>query len=684
MQFLNPQFLFAFFALAIPILVHLFNFRRYKKVLFTNVRFLQEIRQDTQNRSRLRNLLILASRLLAVTFLVLAFAQPYLPASTAAKRAAERRVAIWIDNSFSMEAQGSYGTLLDEARKKAREIALAFSPSDKFLLVTNDFEARHQHLVNRDEALQWIDAVQAGPAARSAGEVLLRARDGLKSGNLPASVSFDAYLLSDFQRRIADMASAPADSSVKVHLLALKANATSNVFIDTCYLESPVVQLGSPNELIVSLRNSGEKPVENIPVRLTINGYQKALASVPLEAGAQQEVRLAFTIQNPGWQEAIVSLTDYPVTFDDTFHFTFRVRTDVPIVAINGSAGASPYLDALFGRDPYFRYRSMPVGQADYNALTAPPLVILNQVEAPSSGLLQELERYVRKGGKLMLLPPAAPNREAYQSLAQRFDLPFPGTLVEQATRVGKVETNDPLFRDVFEKGKALPENPDLPLVNGYFNLSAASNRRSDVLMRLENGSPFLQRFPFGSGQVLVLASPLDPQYTSFPQHALFVPVMLKMALSGSSEIDPPVVIGQGAGFSSGDTLLPGEQVYHLVRPSDGFDILPEFRQNESGGTVYVHDQVRQAGTYQLQVNKQLLRPVSFNYDRKESDLRPTEIDEVVRGLQVPADVVDSQSPDLTHAITRAQDGIQLWKYCILLVLLFLAIEVALIRLIRT
>ena len=99
---------------------------------------------------------------------------------------------------------------------------------------------------------------------------------------------------------------------------------------------------------------------------------------------------------------------------------------------------------------------------------------------------------------------------------------------------------------------------------------------------------------------------------------------------------------------------------------------------------MYVHDQVRQAGTYQLQVNKQLLRPVSFNYDRKESDLRPTEIDEVVRGLQVPADVVDSQSPDLTHAITRAQDGIQLWKYCILLALLFLAIEVALIRLIRT
>jgi hypothetical protein len=684
MQFLNPQFLFALFALAIPILVHLFNFRRYKKVFFTNVRFLQEIRQDTQNRSRLRNLLILAARLLAVTFLVLAFAQPYLPATRAAKRAAERRVAVWIDNSFSMDAQGSYGTLLDEAKKKAREIALAYAPSDKFILVTNDFESRHQHLVNREEFLQWIDAVQPGPAARTVGEAMLRARDGLKSGNLPSSVSFDAYLLSDFQQRIADLATAPADSTVHVHLLPLQANATANLFIDTCYLESPVVQLGSPNELIVTVRNSGDMAVENVPIRLTINGYQKALASVPVAAGARQDVRLAFTVQNPGWQEAVVSLTDYPVTFDDTFHFTFRVRTDVPVVAINGSSGDSPYLQALFGRDPYFRYRSMPVGQADYNALTSPPLVILNQVETPSSGLISELDRYVRKGGKLLVFLPAEPNAEAYRALGKQLDLPVPGPLVRQTSRVGKVETGDPLFRDVFEKGKALPENPDLPLVNAYFNLPAATARRSDVLMRLDNGIPFLQRLPVGAGQVFLLASPPDPAFTSFPQHALFVPVMLKLALSGSSEIDPPVVIGQAAGFSAGDTLLPGEQVYHLVRPADGFDVLPEFRQTESGGLIYVHDQVRQAGTYRLEVNRQLVRPAAFNYDRKESDLRTSDVDEVLRALQVPAEVVDSRSPDLTHNLTRANNGLPLWKYCIVLTLFFLAAEVALIRFLRT
>src|SRR3954466_8318477 len=82
MHFIYPGFLFALFTLSIPVIVHLFNFRRFKKIYFTNVRFLREIKQDTQSKSRLRHLLILISRILAVTFLVLAFAQPYIPVSS--------------------------------------------------------------------------------------------------------------------------------------------------------------------------------------------------------------------------------------------------------------------------------------------------------------------------------------------------------------------------------------------------------------------------------------------------------------------------------------------------------------------------------------------------------------------------------------------------------------------------
>ena len=139
MQFLFPGFLAALGFLAVPIIVHLFNFVRYKKIYFSNVRFLKEVKEETQSRSRLKHLLILAARLLAIFFLVFAFAQPFIPAKNAIVKEGTKAVSIYIDNSFSMAALGKNGTLLDEAKKDALDILKAFGPTDKFQLLTNDF-----------------------------------------------------------------------------------------------------------------------------------------------------------------------------------------------------------------------------------------------------------------------------------------------------------------------------------------------------------------------------------------------------------------------------------------------------------------------------------------------------------------------------------------------------------------
>ena len=159
MQFIYPEFLFALSVLAIPIIIHLFNFRRFKKIYFTNVRFLKEIKQDTQSRSKLKHLLVLISRLLALTFLVFAFAQPFIPAKTNKVQSGTKRVSIYVDNTFSMDALGKNGSLLETAKKKAREIANAYKPSDEFQLLTSSFEGRHQRLVNRDEFFRLVFCV---------------------------------------------------------------------------------------------------------------------------------------------------------------------------------------------------------------------------------------------------------------------------------------------------------------------------------------------------------------------------------------------------------------------------------------------------------------------------------------------------------------------------------------------
>ena len=161
MECVNPIFLFGLAAISIPIIIHLFNFRRYKKVYFTNVEFIKEIKQETKKKSKIKHLLILLFRILAIACLVFAFARPFIPVNQSLiNQGVANAVSIFIDNSFSLEAVSESGNLLDEAKSKAAEIASIYEPSDVFQLLTNDFESIHQHFVSRDEFLEMLEKVQ--------------------------------------------------------------------------------------------------------------------------------------------------------------------------------------------------------------------------------------------------------------------------------------------------------------------------------------------------------------------------------------------------------------------------------------------------------------------------------------------------------------------------------------------
>ena len=146
-HFHHPLWLFGLFALLIPIVIHLFNFRRYKTVYFSNVKLLQEIRKKTKRESQLLHLIVLFLRMIAITFLVLAFAQPYVPQQD--KQTTDGNlVAIYVDNSFSMHSFSKEGNLLEDAVASAKKIVDAFSFSDDFLLITNDFLGKHSRVFN--------------------------------------------------------------------------------------------------------------------------------------------------------------------------------------------------------------------------------------------------------------------------------------------------------------------------------------------------------------------------------------------------------------------------------------------------------------------------------------------------------------------------------------------------------
>ncbi len=268
MKFVYPEFLYFLIAIAIPIIIHLFNFRKFKKVYFSNVQFLKEVKQETQSKSKLKHLLVLISRILAITFLVLAFAQPFIP-SNLSTNSNSNVVGIYIDNSFSMESIGENGMLLDEAKLKATEIINSYKKTDHFIVCDNNFKPESQRLLDAEDAIEKIEEIQISTSTRNLSDAVVRIKDVLNQESLESNTFL--YLLSDFQKSTTDFIKFPIDSSVSIYLLPSFSSKTNNLYIDSCWFETPSHILYQREKLNVQIQNNSNQDLENIPLKLYIN-----------------------------------------------------------------------------------------------------------------------------------------------------------------------------------------------------------------------------------------------------------------------------------------------------------------------------------------------------------------------------------------------------------------------------
>lgn len=219
MKFLFPSFLFALFAILVPVVIHLFSFRRYTTVYFSNVSYLKNIRNESQRHSRLKNLLILLSRILAISALVFLFAQPYIPVKNSAVMQPNPIVSVYIDNSFSMNALSSGGQLLEVARNKAIQIAGAYSPDTRFQLITNDLLPKHRHVFNKEQFVQQVSEI--GPSPRTVQLSQIRNQLVSNAWSFERTASLTGYYISDFQSSTCDLHNFSNDTGQVSYFLPL-------------------------------------------------------------------------------------------------------------------------------------------------------------------------------------------------------------------------------------------------------------------------------------------------------------------------------------------------------------------------------------------------------------------------------------------------------------------------------
>mgnify|MGYP000997974701 CR=1 FL=1 len=681
MTFVYPSFLWALLALLVPIIIHLFNFRRYKKIYFTNVKFLRELQEESKSRSRLRELIILTCRCLALACLVFAFAQPVLNNGANPTPSGSSAVGIYIDNSFSAQNTVKQGPLIDVERMRARQIVNAFSSADRFQLLTNDFEGRHQRLLTKEDALTAIDEIKVSPAPRLLSEAIQRQSNFLSSSAAPVKRMF---ILSDAQKSTFNLQDCRPDSNIRTSVLALTPVQPNNTFLDTCWFESPLQQKGFIQKLHVRVVNDGAAKIEAGSAKLFLNGSQTALASFSLDPGASTEVLFTFECKQDGFNYGSVKIEDYPVTFDDELYFAFNASVSLRICLLNGrTAGEKNALTTLFKNDSLFKTEIFTEQGVDYAAFKRCDVLVLNQLREVSSGLLAELQKFTQQGGALLIVPPADGNITGINEALTTLGLPKLGEIDTATIRTDNFNERSVFFSGVFEKKQ---ERVNLPLITRHYSLLKSNRQDFEPVINLQNGDCFLGIGMVNNARVFLTTSPFSDEGGNFTRHALFVPALYRLCFSAMRFV--PMFYHSGAN----DAITvrsdeQGEEPPHIIKKDSSAGLIPEAHNGGGLLTVLTRGQIKDPGFYTLAFRGKPYLPMAFNYQRRESKLQSYTISDLDRIIQEKnfknLSLIEDTGTDISQDLLLNQDGKKIWKLCLLLTLGFIALELLLLRLLK-
>lgn len=678
MSFTHPEFLFALFALLIPIIIHLFNFRRYKKVLFSNIEFLKNIKSETKKQNELKHLLVLLFRMLAITFLVFVFAGPVLNSEKKnMDNSGPGAKVIYLDNSFSMSAQNDNARLFDMAVESARNLTENSASDTRFVLVTNDANSG-KRLLTRETALTEIEELKLTPDSRNLSNLLRAEQKNSRDNKL---ANREIFLLSDFQKSSFDFPEAEFDTAAFYFLLPFEQSQKKNIYIDSCFISSPVLIPGKRVELAVSIKNSSGSGYEKVPLKLMVDGKQKGIAAIDLKAGEQEVANISFLAGAKGWHEGLVTIDDSPVSFDNQLYFTFNVKDKIRVLELNNGQPAIA-LKTFYESDSVFSFSEMNFKMVGLNSIQEADLVILNGLPEFSNGLINQLTEFVENGGNLLFFPDESMASVGNNNFLNNFRAGEFALLNQEKVKVSRINQEDALFKDAIEK---IPENADFPVVNQHFQLVSPVNSGITPLVVLLNGDAFLVKKNVGNGQLYVFTAPFGKKYSNLSSHPLFVPIMFGATFSNKSASRFFYTIETDNNLNTFITSANSvETPFYVKKTTSDFSFIPEQQFISGYLNIDVYNNITEDGIYSLSLNDSVYAMYGFNYNRQESKMdfyTESEIESEMAALGVENyKIVNTGSNNELGFTGLLQKESDLWKLFIILALLMLLAEVIVLR----
>ena len=677
MEFLYPNMFYALFALIIPVVIHLFNFRRHKTVYFSNTAVLRTIERETSKTKKLKHLMVLIARMLFIAALVTAFAFPYKKDNNAVNNNVDNLVAVYIDNSMSMQTLSSEKTLFEDSRTSALKLVENLNQAQKYILLSNDRDPRNEYPMNKDEMMMRLNEMKVEAAPTSFEDIynrlaFIKKKNGFKSATM--------FAYSDFQKNIMELNDLKNDTAIQLVVFPLKSDFQNNIYIDSVWLQSPVLQKNMANELNARIVNETSNDVKGLPVNFSLDDNVVAYTTCDINANSYADVSMQFFIDNDGDRKAKVSINDSPITFDDEYNLVLKVRPVINVIEITPKAKsqkptAPSHLELLFEGDALINYRSMSPYNINHQIVNKAQMIVVDENADLNETMQQSLLDFASQGGTLLILNDEnTDNAYLYNKIGVKSK-----HIDENRNRVEYIAKRNSFFDDIFVK---LPDNADLPEVNKHIRFDIGKDVLS--IISLQNGNPFLMMSNVGKGKVFVMSTSLDEEYSDFADHALFVPLMYKMALLGGNVADLSYTIGVDKNLNINDISLQYDDVIRLKSENGMYEILPLVEKRNNLNYLYFFEDLPASGFYDVYKNEDYMSTVAWNDSREESQMSfygKEELSALFKDNNIDVlamiDNEDIKSDDVVEVIVK---GSMIWKIFIVIALILLLIEIFILR----
>ena len=631
MHFKHPEILWGLFLLLIPILIHLLQLRRFKKTAFTNVKMLQQVVAESQKSRSLKKWLLLFTRMLLFTALIIAFAQPFFAKNTVFKN---KETIIYLDNSFSMQAKKGNTSLLEVA---VQEIVKKAPKNTPITLFTN----------NNTFSNTTIEAIQNDLLSLnfSQNQLPLEAIT-LKATSLFSTASSsikNLIVISDFQKN--NETYLKPSKELNNYYIQLAPSKVENIAIDSIFY-SPE----SNETTTIKIKLSASQDLENQPISV-YNGDQ-LIAKTAAEFNNTKSASVTISLPENDLILGKIQLEDAGLNYDNQFFFSRNKKEKVRILEIYGVE--TGYLERIYTAEE-FEYQKNSIAQLNYSLIESQHTIILNELEALPEALVQALHLFTQQGGTLIVIPNDDITIANYNTLLNNFGVRL-NQKITTSQEITHINFDHPIYSNVFNQKV---NNFQYPEVKTYYSLDA----KQSPLLSYASNEPFL----LGKRGFYFFTSPLSSELSNFKNSPLIVPTLYNMGVESLKQQELYYTIGKN---NSVTIAVEGINDAVLKISNATNEYIPQQQSLNNKIVLNFNEVPSEDGLFTVKNKETNFKHLGFNYPRTESNLTYLDL-ENSKDIYTPTSI-----SDLFDTLEKDDSKNELWKWFVILALLFGLIEI--------